>query len=70
MSDVFMLNTYKKLESYISYGYAKHIGMFTEHHFCCLYAKYVETFTDFYKTVIKLSTFKHLYSLTFATLIT
>ena len=58
----------QKLEPYISYNYAKLIETFTEHHFCCLYAKYVEMFADFYKTIIKLSKFKHLYSLTFATL--
>jgi len=45
------------------------IEIFTEHHIGCLYAKYVERFTDSYTRIIKGNTCKHLLIPTMATLI-
>jgi len=49
-----MLSKNKYSDPYICLVYSKFIDICTEHHIGCLYAKYVERFTDSYTSIVKL----------------
>ena len=53
---------------FICYVYDNFIEIFSGQHIGCIYAKYVERFTDSYTGIMKRNTCKHLQILKMATL--